>query len=101
MDLPEENYWDALQRLALLHKRRGEWPVALELWQQAAAGRQIYAHVELAKFYEHQAGDYHQAAHWTQVALAIVAAPTCPSTLRRQWRRELEHRLARLIRKLG
>ncbi|MEW5957510.1 MAG: ribonuclease H-like domain-containing protein [Chloroflexota bacterium] len=101
LDLPEENYWDTLQRLSLLHKRRGEWSVAVELWQQAAAGRQIYAHVELAKFYEHQTGDNKQAAQWTRAAMEIISAPTCPATLRRQYRRELEHRLARLNRKFG
>ena len=99
-DLPEEHYWDTLERLALMFKRQGDWPAAVELWQQAAAGRQIYAHIELAKFHEHQARDYSQAAYWTETALTIINAPNYPRAARRQWRSELEHRLARLQRKL-
>jgi len=100
-DLPEENYWDTLQRLSFLHKRQGNWPAAIKLWQQAAAEKQLYAHVELAKFYEHQARDLRQAAHWTQSALTIIGHPNCPRSARRQWRSALEHRLARLQRKLN
>ena len=73
----------------------------LELWRQAAAGRQIYAHVELAKFYEHKARDCHTARHWTEAALSLINAPHFPPVERRRLRPELEHRLARLQRKLG
>jgi uncharacterized protein YprB with RNaseH-like and TPR domain len=100
-DLPEESYWDALQRLSFLHKRQGNWPAAIELWQQAAAGKQLYAHVELAKFYEHQARELRQAAHWTETALTITDHPSCPRPVRRQWRPALAHRLARLQRKMN
>jgi tetratricopeptide (TPR) repeat protein len=99
-DLPEENYWDSLQRLSFIYKRQGDWSAAVELWQQAAAGRQLYAYVELAKFYEHQRRDYQQAAHWTRSALDIFFTPPYPAGIRR-WRLDLEHRLARLQRKLG
>lgn len=99
-ELPEDYYWEHLERLALLLKRQEDWPAALELWQQAAAARQIYAHVELAKYYEHRAGDCRQAAQWTETALAIVQAPTYPSAGRHRWRSELLHRLTRLQRKL-
>jgi uncharacterized protein YprB with RNaseH-like and TPR domain len=99
-ELPEENHWDTLRRLSFLHKRQGNWPTAIDLWQQAAEGRQIYAHVELAKFYEHQARDFRQAADWTQTALVAINRPNCPRSIQRQWRTELEHRLARLHRKL-
>ncbi len=99
-ELPEDYYWETLERLALLLKRQEDWPAALALWQQAAAARQIYAHVELAKFYEHRAGDYRQALYWTETALAIVRAPAYPPAGRRRWRAELEHRLGRLQRKL-
>jgi uncharacterized protein YprB with RNaseH-like and TPR domain len=100
-ELPEESYWDALRRLSFVQKRQNNWPAAIELWQQAAAGRQIYAHIELAKFYEHRAHDYHQAKHWTQAALTLIAAPNFPRSKRRRWRLDLEHRLARLQRRLS
>ncbi len=100
LDLPEENYWDTLQRLSFIHKRQGNWIAATELWQQAAEGRQIYAHVELAKYFEHQARDYHQATHWTQTALHLINSPNYPRSRRRQWHSELKHRLTRLQRKM-
>lgn len=99
-DLPEQNYWDTLRRLSRVQRRRGDLAAAVELWQQAAAGRQIDAHVELAKFYEHTARDYDAAMHWTQAALALLDAPNYPRLERRRWRSDLEHRLARLQRKL-
>lgn len=100
-DLPEENYWETLRRLSMLQRRREDWPAALELWRQAAEGRQIYAHVELAKFYEHNTRDYREALHWTQTALDLINVPHYPRSKRRHWHPELEHRLARLQRKLS
>jgi uncharacterized protein YprB with RNaseH-like and TPR domain len=98
-DLPEEAYWEAVQRLSFVHKRRGDFPAAIALWRQAAHSGHIYAHVELAKFYEHKARDYGEAAQWTQAAIALVSAPDFPRPERRQWLADLEHRLARLQRK--
>jgi hypothetical protein len=71
------------------------------LWREAAGSGQIYAHVELAKFHEHQRGDYSEAAQWTEAALALVNTPGFPRHERRRWRADLEHRLARLHTKLG
>lgn len=98
-NLPEAAYWDTQQRLALLHRRQGNLAAAVEVWRLAAAGRQVYAHVELAKFYEHQARDYPEALRWTQAALALVTAPTFPRYERSHWLADLKHRLGRLQRK--
>jgi uncharacterized protein YprB with RNaseH-like and TPR domain len=100
-DLPEEHYWATQQRLALVHRRQENYAAACTVWQQAAEGRQIYAHVELAKYYEHKQRDYEQAHHWTQTALALVQSrsPTHPD--RREWLAALQHRLKRLQRKIG
>ncbi len=70
------------------------------MWQVAAAGRQIYAHVELAKFYEHKQRDYREAARWTQAALDLLVAPHASRRDRRTWLGDLKHRLARLERKI-
>ena len=99
-DLPEQQYWDTQQRLSFLEKRRNNWDSAIEVWQVAAEGKQIYAHVELAKFYEHKQRNYDTALHWTDTALAILSQPTASRTERRQWVGELKHRQARLRRKL-
>jgi uncharacterized protein YprB with RNaseH-like and TPR domain len=100
-DLPEEAYWQTVQRLSFVEKRRDNLPAAVALWREAADHGQIYAHVELAKFYEHRQRDYAKAAHWTRAALDRVNAPGCPRYERFRWQSELEHRLARLQRKLG
>ncbi|MBI5300930.1 MAG: ribonuclease H-like domain-containing protein [Chloroflexi bacterium] len=98
-DVPEENYRATVQRFAQLQRRRGDTLGAIELWRAAAGTRQIYAFVELAKHFEHRARDYEQALHWTREALTIVAQS--PPAVRREWRVALEHRLARVERKLG
>jgi hypothetical protein len=72
---------------------------AVELWRGAAGTRQVYAFVELAKYYEHQARDYAEAVRWTRDALAVVCAPNAPLRLRAEWQADLEHRLARLEKK--
>lgn len=100
-DLPEEVYWDTVRRLSFAQKRHGNLSAAVTLWREAAGSGQIYAHVELAKFHEHQRGDYSEAAQWTEAALAMVNTPGFPRHERRRWRADLEHRLARLHTKLG
>jgi uncharacterized protein YprB with RNaseH-like and TPR domain len=100
-DPPEEMYWKAVRWLSFAQKRRGNLSAAVELWREAARSGQIYAHVELAKFYEHKQRDYSQAAQWTHAALALVNAPDFPRHVCDRWLAALEHRLARLHRKLG
>ncbi len=99
-DLPEENFRDAVRRLSFLERRRGNREAAMELWRQAARANQVYAHVEIAKVYEHEHRDYREAARWTRSALALVNADEFPYDMRRHWLGELEHRLARLERKI-
>ncbi len=95
-DLEEQVFRLTFQRLSLLQRRRGDLPAAVELWHKAAGSRQIYAFVELAKYYEHKTRDYALAAQWTQDALDVIAAPDSPVDLRKHWQAELEHRLERL-----
>jgi uncharacterized protein YprB with RNaseH-like and TPR domain len=100
-NLPEESYWQTQRRLSFAQRRRGDLAGALDTWRLAAEGRQIYAYIELAKYYEHQARDYSQAAHWTQAALDLVNGHNFSHYERRQWLADLNHRLARLHRKSG
>jgi hypothetical protein len=95
-DLSAEVYQQTLQDLSFLYKKAGEMQAAVELWQQAASQGQPYAHVELAKFYEHQQRNFEIALQWTQAALAIIAAPGFPEYERAGWLAALEHRRARL-----
>jgi len=98
--LPEQILLDAIQRLAMIHKRQENLPAAVALWEQAARHQFLDAHIELAKFYEHRLSNYQEAIQWTQSAMAVVQTPGFPAYERRQWLPELEHRLARLQRKL-
>jgi hypothetical protein len=100
-DLPEDMYWKTVRRLSFAQKRRGNLSAAVALWREAARSGQIYAHIELAKFYEHKRRDYNEAAQWTRAALALVNAPDFPRHACARWVADLEHRLARLHRKLG
>jgi hypothetical protein len=99
-DLPEAHYWETQRRLSFLYKRCHNLAAAVELWQLAAEGRQLYAYVELAKFYEHQQRDYQSALAWTETALDLLDQPTTPRQERREWLADLNHRLARLRRKV-
>ncbi len=98
-DLPEPLAWEIVERLSFIKKRMGDFESAVALWRQAAAAGQIYAHVELAKYYEHRTADIPAAKSWTVSALEIIRAPGCPPSVRHEWREDLEHRLERLERK--
>ncbi len=41
-DLPEDNFRATMQRLAELHRKRGDTLAAIELWRAAAGAKQIY-----------------------------------------------------------
>ena len=95
-----EAYWQALAELSFIHKKQENFEDAMHLWEQAATEGQIYAHIELAKRYEHHEKEISTAMHWTQTALEIITAPEYPLYERERWQLELEHRQARLERKL-
>lgn len=99
--LPEDVQRETLQRLSLLLKRSGHLERAVRLWEQAAAGGEVYAYEELAKYYEHRVRDLRQAEYWTRAALALLNEPHVPPYLKGQWLDSLEHRRNRLLRKLG
>ena len=101
-DLPLALYHANLYQLGALLKRNGRVDEALPLWQQIAATSfdDVAAHVELAKYYEWQAKELHQAAQWTQQALDLVQS-WGRSGQHHPIRHELAHRLARLQRKMA
>jgi uncharacterized protein YprB with RNaseH-like and TPR domain len=99
-DLQESDYAQALEQLSFIHKRRGDHKAALDLWEQAAQNGQIYAHIELAKVYEHKLQDYEEAIHWTENAIQQLHVSNLSSIELTHWLPELEHRLKRLQRKI-
>ena len=100
MQLPEADFWLAIQRLASLQKRRGDLDAAVRMWERAAVQGHVYAHVELAKFHEHQRRDYAQALKWTQSALELVSTLDIPRYMYNHWLEELQHREKRLDEKI-
>jgi TPR repeat protein len=99
--LPEDGFWQAVRRLSALQRRRGDLAAAVKLWEQAAAEGHIYAHVELAKYYEHRRRDYPAALLWTRGAIDHVRHADLPAYERDHWLAELKHRLARLESRVG
>ncbi len=97
--LPPEARQQARERWALLEKRRDNLTVALQLWEEAALEGELYAHVELAKAYEHRLADHERAIHWTQRALDQLGTPEYTASERQAWVADLEHRLDRLQRR--
>ncbi|HLD92799.1 MAG TPA: ribonuclease H-like domain-containing protein [Anaerolineales bacterium] len=101
MDLPKDAHGRLVEHLGLLFRRRGDYEAALQLWEQAAAEGRVYAHVEIAKYYEHRARDYAVALRYTRTAIEVIAAASTPAYERVYWQPLLEHRLARLERRLA
>lgn len=100
-DITESDFGLAVKRLAILQKRRGDFEEAVRLWEKAAAEGHIYAHIEIAKYYEHKRRDVKSAIQWTRSALDHVEQADLPSYIRKHWLDEITHRLARLQRKDG
>ncbi len=96
MELPETDFWLAVQRLSHLQKRRGDMGTAVGLWERAAGQGHVYAHVELAKYHEHHSHDYAEAMKWTHTALELVSTLDIPRYIYNHWMDELTHRLERL-----
>ena len=97
MPIEEDDFCKAVRRLSVLQKRRGDLEEAVHWWKQAAEQGHIYAHVELAKHFEHRKKDFIEAQKWSQKALEIVKSDAdMLEFVREHWQAELEHRLNRL-----
>jgi tetratricopeptide (TPR) repeat protein len=100
-NLPEADFWQAVKRLSLLQRRRGDLESAVQLWERAAADGHVYAFVELAKYCEHHARDFVSALDWTDKAMERVKELDIPRYEYNHWMEELEHRRERLEGKAG
>src|SRR5215213_3279188 len=97
----EADFGLAVKRLSILQKKRGDFEEALRLWEDAAVNGHIYAHIEMAKYYEHKCRDVSTALKWTRSALEHLKQADLPAYVRKHWLDEINHRLARLERKAG
>lgn len=99
MDLPYDVWLLTTRRWSFLEKRRENLSTAVKLWEKAAERKEIYAHIELAKFYEHRKKEYQEAIRWTEAAIRLLKSTNFSLHMRHHLLPELEHRLARLQRK--
>jgi uncharacterized protein YprB with RNaseH-like and TPR domain len=99
LDLKESDFGLAVKRLSTLQKRRGDYQEAVRLWEEAAENGHVYAHIEMAKYYEHKCRDVDNALQWTLSALDRVEQGDLPAYMRRYWLDEITHRRERLERK--
>ncbi len=97
----EADFHVAVKRLSILQKRRGDYAEAIRLWQNAAKAGHIYAHVELAKYYEHQKRDVKTALKWTKSARRMAERSDLPAFARKHWLEEIDRRQTRLEKKAG
>lgn len=95
-ELSEADFGSAVERLSHLQKRRGDIGEAVRLWEGAAAQGHIYAHVELAKHFEHRVRNMDEATRWAKSALELAKESELPAYIKKHWKQELDHRLARL-----
>ncbi|MGE5378903.1 MAG: ribonuclease H-like domain-containing protein [Bacteroidota bacterium] len=100
-EITESDFGLAVKRLSILQKRRGDFEEAVRLWEKAAEEGHIYAHIEIAKYYEHKRRDVKSALQWTRSALEHVEHGNLPAYEWKFWMKEITHRLARLERKDG
>ena len=101
LGLDESDFGVAVKRLSILQKKRGDDDEALRLWKQAAEKGHIYAHIELAKYYEHKKRDPKTSLKWAKSARKEAERADLPVYIRKHWLDEIDHRLARLERKGG
>lgn len=104
LDMAPEQRRDAMARLSLIHKREGRWEEAISIWEQMMAddSEDVFPYQELAKYYEHRAGDFHRALGLVEEALEMVR-------FSQRWYGDaaanivgaLEHRRARLRTRAG
>jgi len=99
--LAEADFSQAVRRLSILQRRRGDLQAARTLWEKAAAAGHVYAHIELAKDFEHRQRDPAAARDWALSAQALIQANSeMPDYMRSHWLSEVDHRLERLDKKV-
>ncbi len=89
----------AAEPLSLLLKRLGRYEEAMAVWRARLGCGEIYPYVELAKQYEHRLRDLESARAIVLAAMAELAQLS-DTPHRRDLRRDLQHRLSRLERRL-
>jgi len=87
-----------IRQLSFIYKRQGKMDKAVPLWEAEAARHETYALIELAKVAEHGNKNYPHALLLTRKAIEIESGRPL-----KDFRiiSDLQHRLKRLLRKIG
>ena len=93
----ERGDFKAGRLLALSFKRSGNIDAALDLWLRMASGNDPGVYEELAKYYEHRAGDYTEALRWARLGLGAAARGAAGNSRIGEFNR----RISRLERKIN
>ncbi|TCP55981.1 hypothetical protein EV586_103640 [Tumebacillus sp. BK434] len=105
--MEEQDYAsEALWKLSLFYKRRGQYDKAVLLWHDLLDGSgmwQTAPRIELAKYYEHKARDYARALQLTNETLEVVQSRRAAlrSVRLDHELHELSYRRQRLLKKCG
>ena len=67
--------------------------VSLAFWRDEGS---VFSLEELAKHFEHRVRDLEEAMKWTRSALELAKSSELPAYVKKHWKQELDHRLARL-----
>ena len=97
-DLPKDDFQKAVKGLSILQRQRGDMAEAIKWWERAAREGQIYAQIELAKYYEHRIKNYALAEDFVRRAIELVNESQNPHA-QNYWGEALAYRLERLMRK--
>ena len=99
-DIPDEQQKEILLRWSFLEKRKRNYSQAVELWKWAAQYGDVYAMIELAKFYEHSQKDYEEAIRWVENAMDVTNNYKYQMINQQELKHALAHRYSRLKNKL-
>jgi uncharacterized protein YprB with RNaseH-like and TPR domain len=101
-DLSDEEAVETLRLCAFAYKKQLKWDKAEAAWRDIISlSRDFspYPYEELAKYYEHQKKDYGQAESIVEEALQRLNRENISGSVKTEWRKDLDHRLARIKRK--
>lgn len=98
--LPKLFFLETINRYAQMQRRQGKWEAAIKLWKNAAECNEFNACIELAKYFEHQERDIHQAIYWTKCGVEQLADSKLNVVEKKGIIKEINHRLERLERKM-
>jgi len=55
------------KHLSIYLKKRKQWDEAIEIWEKMCLNKNIFAAIELSKYYEHRIKQYNTALSWVEV----------------------------------